>query len=198
MDHNEILDELESRPPEHVQYAGFWIRVAASLVDFLVLSPIIVLSFYNLLGYKSLLMALLLIVAQAFYKPFMEYKYGATLGKMAVKIKVVTTGFKPISINQTILRDGFYLLGFFASIFSTVALYQNPDFQNMEALQGMEGFMAIGVLQTEMGPDYMSTASSFLLMVAVIVVAFDARKQGLHDKIAGTYCVYAETLKSNF
>jgi len=184
--HNDILDHFDYEGnPQNIRFAGFWIRVGASLVDFMVISPITGLGFYNVIEMKSLSLALLLIAAQAFYKPFMEFKYGATLGKMATRIKVVSTKFQNLTINQAILRDGFYLLGFFASIISNIALFQNPEFLEIHDT------IKLSEWQAEQNQDYMTMGASMLLTFSIMFVIFDLKKQGLHDKIAETYCIHA-------
>jgi uncharacterized RDD family membrane protein YckC len=35
--------------------------------------------------------------------------------------------------------------------------------------------------------------SAFILFIGYLMVAFSAKKQGLHDKIAGTYVIYKKT-----
>jgi hypothetical protein len=47
---NSVLDSgfQSNEAINKVQYAGFWIRVGATFIDFLAYSPIIALNFYNL------------------------------------------------------------------------------------------------------------------------------------------------------
>ena len=70
---------------EEIEYAGFWIRVGAAIIDSFVMIPIIAISFYNLLSLKSVILLYILTLISAVYKPLMEWRYGATVGKMAVK-----------------------------------------------------------------------------------------------------------------
>ncbi len=181
----EILDEFDQEGnPQNVRFAGFWVRVGASIVDSLVMIPIAALSAYNVLEIKSLLLALLLIVIQGIYKPFLEFNYGATLGKMATKIKVVSTNFEPITLNQSILRNGFYLLMFLANMVANFMLFTNPEFLELHDVIGLSEW------QAEQSTDYMTLAASMLLFFSVMFVASDLKKQALHDKIAETYCIH--------
>ena len=41
---------------EEIEYAGFWIRFGAALIDMLVLIPIIALSMYNQFDMKSIVL----------------------------------------------------------------------------------------------------------------------------------------------
>lgn len=85
---DENYDDLDGEERNY-RFAGFWIRVGATIVDILVMLPFVGLSFYILLVLKSLPLMIVITVIMAAYKPLMEYQYGATLGKMAVGIKVV-------------------------------------------------------------------------------------------------------------
>ena len=89
---------------EEIEYAGFWIRLGAAVIDTLVLFPIISLSIYNQFDMKSLALLYVFTVLSALYKPLMEWRFGATLGKMACKIKVVNEELRPISIDQSFGR----------------------------------------------------------------------------------------------
>jgi hypothetical protein len=71
-----------NEPTAPVRRAGFWIRVAATMLDVMLLSPVIVLQVYLLKTSDNLLLLAVLVVPPLFYKPLMEWRYGATVGKM--------------------------------------------------------------------------------------------------------------------
>lgn len=180
----QILDDLQDSKNQEAKWAGFWIRVGASLLDVLVLIPLIVLNFYNLISLKSMLLHLLVIVLGMAYKPWMEYRYGATLGKMAVKIKVVSEGMGKLSVYQAILRNYPFWLDQLLSLFTTVFLFQHASFQSADTL------VSIAAVQADLVPRAFNSSFSALTFISVLIVAFTAKKQGLHDMIAKTYCVY--------
>ena len=182
---NQILDNnLLKNDTNQPKWAGFWIRVGATLIDILVYLPLIGLNMYNLYVLKSLPLQLIITAIMLAYKPFMEYKYGATLGKMAVKIKVVNSNLESISLGQSIIRYSPWLLGQVFSIIGTVLLFQHSDFEIAS------GMMEMGLLQQEVISPIYNYISSAVLLISVVVVAFQAKKQGLHDLLAGTYCIY--------
>jgi uncharacterized RDD family membrane protein YckC len=72
------------------------------------------------------------------------------------------------------------------SVISTVLLFQHPDFRIAS------GITEVGLLQQEIiSPAFSYLGSSFMI-VSCLVVAFHQSKQGLHDLIAGTYCISTE------
>ena len=136
---------------EELQYAGFWIRVFASIIDGIIVAAITFSMLHlvygeNMWNKSSLILGpadflLNWIFPIVFVLLFWNY-YLATPGKMLINAKIVDarTGKKP-SLRQFIMRY-------------------------------------IG---------YIPASTVFLL--GIFWVAFDSRKQGWHDKIAGTVVV---------
>ena len=134
-----------------VEYAGFWVRVGAAIIDTLLLSIIILpvlTAIYGSAYWSSdrLIQGpadfLVTWVAPAIAVVLFWIARQATPGKMAVGVRIVdaATGGKPTS-GQLVLR----YLGYYIAMLP--------------------------------------------LFIGIIWVAFDPRKQGWHDKIAGTVVV---------
>lgn len=139
----------------NVKYAGFWIRFAASIVDTIFLSAIILpilLAVYGKEYFQAtglvqgpvdfLLTWVFPIIAVLVF----WFAKSATPGKMLFSIKIVDaqTGAKP-SVKHFIIR----YLGYYVSMLP--------------------------------------------LFLGFIWVAFDKRKQGWHDKLAGTVVIYGSS-----
>lgn len=126
-----------------MNYAGFWIRFAAALLDsviILVLSMIAATVFSAVkLGTVGSIAQLLLGIG---YYVWFQSRTGQTLGKKVMKIKVVNGSGVTPSLGTFALRE------------------------------------IVGKL-----------VSSLILGIGYLMVAWDSKKQGLHDKIAGTYVV---------
>ena len=140
-----------------VEYGGFWLRVVAKIVDFLILAvPNYILQFSLGLGMTGFgnvsnpaepdpaKIALLLGVMafslslNVFYQTFMVSKYAATLGKMAVGLKVVNEDGSKVSTGRAFGR-------FFAELLSAMTCY-----------------------------------------IGYIIAAFDSEKRALHDHVCST------------
>jgi uncharacterized RDD family membrane protein YckC len=153
---DQILDSPINQTRE-LNYAGFWIRAAALIIDGLVVgfaaSILIGLSFVLAIADQgstgSVIIVVLCyaaaIIGSVLYYVLMEssVKQG-TLGKLAMGIKVGK-------------EDG----------------------------QRISGLNALGRLLAR-------SLSSMILYIGYIMVAFDSRKQSLHDKLANTYVFYAK------
>src|SRR5690242_1599640 len=105
----EILDEKPiARNESAVVYGGFWIRFGAIIIDGIILSPVAFgLLYFNATMWKSMPILILGSLVQIAYKPFCEIYYGATLGKMALKLKVVNYEYNSINTVEGLGRNVF-------------------------------------------------------------------------------------------
>lgn len=178
---NNILDQEQTSQPR-MEFAGFWLRVGASIIDFLIMLPVIGLNFYNNMSIKSLVLGLILSFVYILYKLIMEGTKGATIGKRVLGITLVNENNEMINMNQAITRNIFYLINVLIGIASIVIIFNTPGFEDATT------FMEISTFQQENGP---AVASYFgiVILISCLWVAFDSKKQSLHDKIGKTYCV---------
>ena len=165
------------------KWAGFWVRVLATIIDGLVIIPLFLLNFYNLLILKDYTLALGVITAMTIYKPLMEFKYGATLGKMALNLKVVNYEYNSITFSQAIIRYIPWLIGTSLAFYSSSIIYQNPDFINAS------NFVEVTNIQGQTIPTSITLLYYLIMLVSCIAVVFSSKKQGVHDTLASTYCI---------
>jgi uncharacterized RDD family membrane protein YckC len=138
---DQILDAPVLDEQRRFEYAGFWIRVAAYIIDGIILGIAQVLIGLIL---PEIVASLVSIAVGVAYFCGMECSENqATLGKMAVGIKVGDARGEQLSFPNALGR-------YFAKILSALIL--------------CIGFMMVG---------------------------WDDKKQGLHDKLADTYVFYA-------
>lgn len=124
-----------TNPSMPISYAGFWLRVAASLVDgFIVNLMFALLGFLyfwffaknnpSLSNSTQTVMGIFYFVIWILYFPFMESRGGTTFGKKIVGIKVLNANGEPVGflrslgrnlakiISALILMIGFIMAGF--------------------------------------------------------------------------------------
>jgi uncharacterized RDD family membrane protein YckC len=137
---------------QKLEYAGFWIRVVAYVIDSIIVTVVFGLLSFALVGgalgvdsFQFLIVLYLVCFVGIFsYFAIMESSARqATLGKMAVGIKVgnAENGGRISTLNA------------FGRVFSKIL-------------------------------------SGAILYIGYIMVGFDSKKQGLHDKIANTIVYY--------
>ena len=176
------MDENNSSS-EDVKYAGFWIRVAAALVDGFVTLPIGLLITYNFLSIKSYPLMILLTILSMFYKPLMEWRYGATLGKMALKIKVVSDDFEFINLEQAFGRYMPWVINHILSLLSYFYVFQTEAFLEMDSISNMAALSMESPIETS------STIYLYVFIIIIGSLIYDKRSQGIHDKIAKTFVI---------
>ena len=110
-----------------LQYAGFWIRFGAKIVDWLIISAFSFIIFIPLgifmatrisstsSGLTMVLIQIMNYAIPATYVTFFLGKFGATPGKMACKLKVVTADNERVSYLRALGR-------YFAEILSSLIL----------------------------------------------------------------------------
>ena len=183
---NQVLDTglIANDDQSQNRYAGFWIRVGAQILDTLILIPLIGINMVNIYNLKSFPLQITITILMILYKPFMEYKYSATFGKMIVKIKVVDMNFGQINLHQAILRYVPWIFRHIFALYSTVILFQHPGFIDAK------GVYEVGLLQNELISPALNYIGSAVVLISCVVVGFTANKQGIHDILAKTLCIY--------
>ncbi len=182
-----IHQDISEKARTHFDYATFWQRTAAVLLDGLIVG----LPFAGILYYsffiKSLPLFLVCSVIMALYKPLMEGIYGATLGKMIMKIKMVDENFNPISLAQSFGKNAIYLISSILSILTGFEMFQNQDF--LEAEGWAEIMLAQKMASEDSAYNIISQGWSFLIFFSCMALLFNLKRQTLHDMIAKTFCV---------
>ena len=163
---------LKEKPKDYaLEYAGFWIRLAAALIDFLILMaglyilycvisqsffwifpnvPGVINKYSDIAGgaplsagviWLSATILLAMLVASTVYFVACWAASGQTVGNLSVGIKVIRTDGSSLDLRYAFIRF----------------------------LGSMLCFATLGI--------------------GFIIVAFDSHKQGMHDKMADTYVV---------
>lgn len=183
---DQILDQPEISIATHkVKYAGFWIRFGAAIIDWLILAPLSLgLSYFNIISWKDPLVYLVITLVTIVYKPAMEYLYGATLGKMSLRLKVVNLKMEAANFGEILLRNVFHIIPNFITLVITVTYYQIPAFEFVTGYVEYSDLLSNSSLLNAI-----NIAFFLLTIVDVIVLLADDRNRSLHDKIGGTYVI---------
>lgn len=171
---------------EEQRTANFGVRVAASILDSIILSPILFLITKNSMEYRSFELFLVLISLYSFYKPLMEYRFGGTLGKMIMKIKVVDKDNNKMTLNQSFIRWLHYFPNFIFTITGTYKLYTllgNMQFESIPEFLDWQ-------IQNSNPSVLESYAPVLIVFFAAFVLTDRVNKRGLHDVIAKTYVIH--------
>jgi len=168
-------------------FAGFWKRVAASIIDSLILIPLTILTFVNLLYIKNIVLLLFIGIIGVLYKVVMEGFKGATLGKMAVAIVIADLKGNVIGFKKSFLRNILYILSGTIGIISSLILFQLAEFNETN------NFTEIGQLQNQIGLNVYSQLVGLFMFISCIFVLFQKQKRTLYDLWAGTVSIEKES-----
>ena len=160
----DVVEEIsmEPEPVEAVveagvlQYRGAWLRLAALIVDFIILSIIMVI-IGQITDYPPWTGV---IVGFVYFVGFWSWR-GQTLGKMIIGAKIVKADGSPITFVNAILRYLFYLIPGFAPIL----------------------FLITGISWFSRNITWITILAA---IVGLVVIGFSRNKRGIHDLIAST------------
>lgn len=170
-------------------YAGFWRRLAAFAIDALLLMPPYWL---HVQAWRvSPLMALVSVVAidllSEAYTIGCHARWGQTIGKMAVGIRVAQLDGAPITARHALLRNSveiaLILIGL-PSMAHVLLTWSAPEWTGMAYLEQHEL-----VVDRDPLSDYAFTLVTVWQASEFLVMLFNERRRALHDFIAGTVVV---------
>ncbi len=179
----EILDQDFDTSTPNVVYASFWQRVLASIIDSFVLVPLALIDYNNFVSWKSLTLYLFTFAIAVAYKPYFEWKKTATIGKMALGLKVVNEQYQAIELDQALKRYIPWIINYAIALALNIMIFTHEDFASID------NFLEYGEFVNEFYLSTVSTAYGFAFILLMLSVAFDQFQQGVHDKFADTFVI---------
>lgn len=174
-------------------YAGFWKRFCAAISDMIVYISV-AYAFYHIQSINIDIAIVASVILASFFPIYSFYfnlKYGGTLGKLAVGIRVTKPNGKRIGAREALLRSIVDIAyGLFFAIFQIYAILQADSETYLTA-----GYIDRTRLLLPLYPDfskYTQLLSDGWYWSEMIVLLLNKRKRALHDFIAGTVVIYKE------
>jgi uncharacterized RDD family membrane protein YckC len=184
---NDTLTEDEPLFPEaEVQFATFWPRFGAAILDSIIVALVTFpVTFINLHTWKIPFLYILTSIITLTYKPFMEYRYGATVGKMAAGLQVVGPHFGKITLSEELKRVSFYYLPSVLIAIITAKSYLTIDLASISGFQEFQTYLS----STNPALPWIN-GIVFVFAVADCITFFtNEQRRSLHDMYAGTYVI---------
>jgi uncharacterized RDD family membrane protein YckC len=184
---NEPFPDDEPLFPEaEIVFAKFWTRFAAYMTDGLITIIIILpVTYFNVVQWKIPWVFILTSLLTIVYKPFMEYKYGATLGKMAVGIKVVGHQFQKVTMKEELRRVSFYIVPNIIQQILTLKVYFSNQLNSIQHYKDYNDY----IISTNPALYILNIIVIGLLVVDTITFFSNGQNRSLHDIYAGTYVI---------
>jgi uncharacterized RDD family membrane protein YckC len=180
---DESLNEESIFPEADIVYSKFWDRFGAFLLDgCIVLAITLPVSYFNVIVWKIPSLYVLIGLVTMSYKPFMECRFGATFGKMIVRLEVVGRNFEKITISEEIKRVSFYLFPAILQHIITLPLYLSKSFDTISDYREFNHYVSLN------NPSlHWITGIVIVLLIADTISFFvNQPNRALHDVYAGT------------
>nr|WP_299339032.1 RDD family protein [Allomuricauda sp.] len=173
---------------ENIAYGKFWDRVGAYLLDAIILGSVTVgLNYINITNFKSFAFYLPIAIVGILYKPYMESYFGATLGKMALNLKVTDLEYNKIGFEKSLLRSLIVILPSLIYVPVYYLAFGNPT------ITDTNGFMEFSTALANAYPasTIVTNIFSVVFITDLIVLLTDGSKKqrSLKDFMAKTYVI---------
>lgn len=173
-----------------MEYAGFWRRLGAFMIDFAALSPVII--FGSWAPSHSRLFYLYWIVPSlvfnAWFYIYLAWRRGGTPGKLALKLRIVMQDGSALSLKAAILR---YMVLFILSGLTTLAAALASLHMN-DATYFSFGGLDRGEELNALAPAWyqpVRVALQLWLLGGLISLLFTKKSRAIHEFIAGTVVI---------
>lgn len=184
---SEILTDDEPLfPNTEIKFATFWPRLGAVFLDSIIIALInLPIAYMNITSWKIPFIYVLTSAVAFSYKPFMEYNFGATVGKMAAGLKVVGNNFEKVTLNEELKRVSYYYLPSLLIAIMTTRSYFSGDFNSISGYQDFQNY------NTSYNPAilWVNIIVSFLAIADCVSFFTNYQRRALHDIYAGTYVI---------
>jgi uncharacterized RDD family membrane protein YckC len=163
------------------KYQTFWPRFWAGWIDVLIFVPIWLIDSWlaNSRGLPLLLASwyILYTLSADIYSVTMHARYGQTIGKMVMGIRVLDLSESSLSLRQALLRDAVPI------VFSVIAITQGVPL----ILVGLSPYYSVGEASWI---DILTLGSSLIWFGAELVTMLtNSKRRAIHDYIAGSVVV---------
>lgn len=172
------------------QVGGFWLRVAAKLLDFVIMLPLVGLTYWLSTISRSFYLSWIVpgIVTGLLYSVYLVRRFGGTPGKLVMKLRVQMKDGSPVSFTAAVLREApVMLLGAAINLglgLSALAM-DDATYLNYGFLARSEALMASG-------PGWLTAVNWSMqgwTWLGAIVMLLNSSRRAVHDFLAGTVVV---------
>lgn len=192
------LERLKTNPPEAPAaptgpipvYRNFWRRFFALMLDGLILTPLGIAPFFLIRSdfWLGVVFYIAITPAGAIYQAVFHKLYGATPGKMAMGLKLMTVDLQRLAWRHALLRSA---PDFMLSALSVTFILQNL-MANRESLPSL-GFMAFSVVVSKGSVKTFSRLSMVWQNSEWVTMLFNEKRRSVHDYLAGTVVLHWES-----
>ncbi len=180
---NDESSEESIFPEADIIYSKFWERLGAFLLDgCIVVAITLPVTYFNITSWKIPSLYIIIGLISTLYQPFLEWRFGATLGKMIVGLEVVGHDFEKITLPEELKRVSFYFFPAILQHIITAPLYFSTAFDSIYNYREFNGYVAAHT------PSLLWISGIVFVLLFADTAAFFVNQpnRALHDVYAGT------------
>src|SRR5882724_2123009 len=176
--------------PTETRYGGFWRRLGALLLDFVILSPITAFAVWGMFQVRLFQLYYLLpgFLLSLFYEVYLVRRFGGTPGKRLMGLRIATIGGERVEYRHALLRHAPQLvLSQTAAIGMILASLHMTD-SEYQALTWLDWSERLRVA----GPWWLQPlqhAQNAWIWSEFLVLLTNRKRRALHDFVAGTVVI---------
>jgi len=184
---NETKPDADSIFPEaDIKFATFWSRFGASMIDgFIISFAVVPVTYFNVVSWKIPSVFIITSLIEIIYKPFLEYRYGATLGKMVLGLRVVGHSYERVTLNEELRRVSFYMIPSILQFILVLRIYFSHEFLSIKSYNQYSEY----VVSANPATLWLGLIVFFLAAADCITFFLNDQRRALHDIYAGTYVI---------
>ena len=174
-------------------YAGFWPRFAALLLDFFIMSPLLILGWWGQTHFRLFNLYFFLpgTLFGLWYGVYLVRRFGGTPGKRLMKLRIVKVSGESVTYREALLRYlPEWVMAIGTAVAGIVAVLSLTDAQYFAAATFMERSQLIAdAMPSWEGP--ISIALNVWIWGELVVMLTNKKRRSSHDFIAGTVVIKA-------
>ena len=175
---------------DQLRYAGFWPRLAALLLDMLIMLPLTLLVFWGSERYRLFLLYCFVpsTLFGLFYGVYLVRRFGGTPGKLIMGVRIRKVSGEPVGYREAILR---YLPEFILNMLMSVGFLMSILHMSDTEYHALS-FMERTRRMVELAPSWykpLQIVQNVWVWGELIVLLTNRKRRALHDFIAGTVVV---------
>jgi uncharacterized RDD family membrane protein YckC len=171
-------------------YGGFWRRLAAALIDGVCMLPLVGLQFFLMAqGRLGMTYAIAPVVLVPFvYNVYLVKRYGGTLGKMAMKMRITMADGAPVTGQAALMRYlPWTVFAVLQCVGTALAALSIAD-ETYASFGMMERNVQLELVQP-LWATYVGHAMKAWTLAMIISLLATSKRRTLHDFLAGTVVV---------
>lgn len=169
--------------------ASFLLRSGSVFCDLLLMMPILLFNYYNLIFLKSMSVLITVFTLLLILKVAIELKFRTSIGKAIFGVKIVGPNLRPACSKTILKRNILPITSFTLSIIHGILLLNQSYELSLDSIPGLGSFSIESILSL------IILIVHFIFFVSFFCAALTPNRQTLYDLYAKSYCVSKKHVK---